>query len=98
MNLSKPAIMTFAIVICVSAAALAQDNSPFATQDPLAQALQRSPVFVGKTLQSRIDGGALERIAQREPPDRPMKIAVVNQRSEERRVGKECRSRWSPYH
>ena len=21
-----------------------------------------------------------------------------NQRSEERRVGKECRSRWSPYH
>ena len=24
--------------------------------------------------------------------------AVVWQRSEERRVGKECRSRWSPYH
>ena len=25
--------------------------------------------------------------------------AVINQnRSEERRVGKECRSRWSPYH
>ena len=23
---------------------------------------------------------------------------VVNIRSEERRVGKECRSRWSPYH
>src|SRR2546427_7478588 len=23
---------------------------------------------------------------------------VVNERSEERRVGKECRSRWSPYH
>ena len=23
---------------------------------------------------------------------------VANQRSEERRVGKECRSRWSPYH
>ena len=22
----------------------------------------------------------------------------VNERSEERRVGKECRSRWSPYH
>ena len=25
-------------------------------------------------------------------------IAVVGSRSEERRVGKECRSRWSPYH
>src|SRR2546425_3273103 len=24
--------------------------------------------------------------------------AVVTKRSEERRVGKECRSRWSPYH
>ena len=23
---------------------------------------------------------------------------VINSRSEERRVGKECRSRWSPYH
>ena len=23
---------------------------------------------------------------------------VTNDRSEERRVGKECRSRWSPYH
>src|SRR2546422_11344215 len=25
-------------------------------------------------------------------------LAVHQQRSEERRVGKECRSRWSPYH
>ena len=27
-----------------------------------------------------------------------IKIAGRNIRSEERRVGKECRSRWSPYH
>ena len=25
-------------------------------------------------------------------------LAAINDRSEERRVGKECRSRWSPYH
>ena len=25
-------------------------------------------------------------------------VAVIGFRSEERRVGKECRSRWSPYH
>ena len=25
-------------------------------------------------------------------------LYIVNHRSEERRVGKECRSRWSPYH
>ena len=26
------------------------------------------------------------------------KIMTIEARSEERRVGKECRSRWSPYH
>ena len=25
-------------------------------------------------------------------------VVALNDRSEERRVGKECRSRWSPYH
>ena len=25
-------------------------------------------------------------------------VLLLRQRSEERRVGKECRSRWSPYH
>ena len=25
-------------------------------------------------------------------------VAFISFRSEERRVGKECRSRWSPYH
>ena len=28
----------------------------------------------------------------------PVFISVFAGRSEERRVGKECRSRWSPYH
>src|SRR2546430_8946638 len=28
----------------------------------------------------------------------PAEAAGMRQRSEERRVGKECRSRWSPYH
>ena len=30
--------------------------------------------------------------------DGEVDIYKVNTRSEERRVGKECRSRWSPYH
>ena len=30
--------------------------------------------------------------------ERRQKIAIFLERSEERRVGKECRSRWSPYH
>ena len=28
----------------------------------------------------------------------PIKLTKIQERSEERRVGKECRSRWSPYH
>ena len=28
----------------------------------------------------------------------PVKRRIMDMRSEERRVGKECRSRWSPYH
>src|SRR2546422_2273849 len=31
-------------------------------------------------------------------PEEPPKRLIVVGRSEERRVGKECRSRWSPYH
>ena len=30
--------------------------------------------------------------------DRTITIFMIGDRSEERRVGKECRSRWSPYH
>ena len=30
--------------------------------------------------------------------DVPVVITTPAERSEERRVGKECRSRWSPYH
>ena len=33
-----------------------------------------------------------------EPNGRPAKNEFEEWRSEERRVGKECRSRWSPYH
>src|SRR2546422_7475048 len=36
-------------------------------------------------------------IAGRPPVNAEIK-ALVTRRSEERRVGKECRSRWSPYH
>src|SRR2546430_3649938 len=38
-----------------------------------------------------------EEIERREG-DRERQIRRLRRRSEERRVGKECRSRWSPYH
>src|SRR2546428_13596067 len=42
--------------------------------------------------------GGLVRKALRMPDFRAYAIKVDKPRSEERRVGKECRSRWSPYH
>ena len=32
------------------------------------------------------------------PGMNPENVVAYHRRSEERRVGKECRSRWSPYH
>src|SRR3712207_7605936 len=56
----------------------------------------------------RLEGGlrgVLERLERRDrPSDRERRHAddllgpADGRRSEERRVGKECRSRWSPYH
>ena len=39
----------------------------------------------------RVTQGLLERFG-------PERVVDMPPRSEERRVGKECRSRWSPYH
>jgi len=38
------------------------------------------------------------RVVQFTPPGSGTSIQFGSLRSEERRVGKECRSRWSPYH
>ena len=47
---------------------------------------------IQKNIQSIIEGFDI-------PDDNKMDvIKKINFRSEERRVGKECRSRWSPYH
>ena len=54
-----------------------------------------APAFVVATIGSRqVDAGAVERLAAAERERRRPR----SERSEERRVGKECRSRWSPYH
>src|SRR2546429_8507036 len=43
-------------------------------------------------VEQAIEPAAVDAVALALPPD------VPEVRSEERRVGKECRSRWSPYH
>jgi len=44
--------------------------------------------------------GHLQKVAFMSKPQANAKVMVTEEdfRSEERRVGKECRSRWSPYH
>ena len=43
-------------------------------------------------------GGGSAAAGAAEEETRPVKRGAAEDRSEERRVGKECRSRWSPYH
>ena len=43
--------------------------------------------------------GCAANMGERYTKDRPItNVTTTTKRSEERRVGKECRSRWSPYH
>ena len=66
-------------------------------------------VFSGQPYPDLDEGVALTKVPSldlyREPDpfrtprrSRPLPGASLRRRSEERRVGKECRSRWSPYH
>ena len=54
-----------------------------------------------KTLARTAEGETLVRELDESlshPPESLNRLSPAEQRSEERRVGKECRSRWSPYH
>ena len=55
-----------------------------------------------QTAEARVPGQKLPRVPvwgyQNEADPEVMKFQIEQARSEERRVGKECRSRWSPYH
>ena len=59
-----------------------------------------------KEFNETLTGGKIAKIAQPENDELLLTIKnfrnqyrlLISARSEERRVGKECRSRWSPYH
>ena len=55
--------------------------------------------YLQQQLQQNQKGyNAFTQEALRQGPSTWLKLREQQQRSEERRVGKECRSRWSPYH
>ena len=51
-----------------------------------------------KTIREWMDAGNLEYKSIGKRKIRKTRKSYIDARSEERRVGKECRSRWSPYH
>ena len=55
--------------------------------DQMAELFQRDKSTISRHIKNIFTEGELKR-----------EEVVANFRSEERRVGKECRSRWSPYH
>src|SRR3989442_15265544 len=54
--------------------------------------------LVGVVFVLDADAGAESRVGEVGDVPRRVDVRVARARSEERRVGKECRSRWSPYH
>ena len=53
--------------------------------------------IISLTVRRFIESGYFDKLLVLVPEDR-LKYTKKRSRSEERRVGKECRSRWSPYH
>ena len=57
-----------------------------------------SGLLAGMTMPSTVLSPMTAYAAEIQPEEKPPLYEEVKDRSEERRVGKECRSRWSPYH
>src|SRR6266487_5442281 len=66
------------------------------TVDQLAKASKQSVANTSQHLQGLHAAGLVSR--ERDGTKVRYELAGQEVRSEERRVGKECRSRWSPYH
>ena len=65
----------------------------------LDEAGEREVLAQGMPLEAVIGEQAAQvGMAREQDPVEVVGLALVPVRSEERRVGKECRSRWSPYH
>ena len=54
--------------------------------------------YIKQELQDHMEDQIAENMKAGMDHEQAEKEAVRDMRSEERRVGKECRSRWSPYH
>ena len=73
-----------------------------AVLDPSREAILDTPVIVDASENQLADGRIQDFLVNFYPIIRDfpqwLQVLLDRSRSEERRVGKECRSRWSPYH
>src|ERR1035437_11037481 len=94
----SPAFVALAVAVLAATAVC----SPLGAQSPPASTDSAALVREARRLTARADTLELgSAVARREAVDllRNAAASYANAgRSEERRVGKECRSRWSPYH
>ena len=58
----------------------------------------RNPIKLAVVARPNTEDKSTEPHAAQPIPKNPINVPIKLNRSEERRVGKECRSRWSPYH
>ena len=86
--MKRKTITHAARLLCVLALAMTMTTAAFAADPP--EPAQPSPCYPTAVTRSE-DGGGIT-------GGRLGGFRRVGGRSEERRVGKECRSRWSPYH
>src|SRR2546429_5879599 len=78
-------VQTCALPICAVSWAFDQPIETVAVEGRFQRV---APVDVERVVKEKVHGAGLLSVD----------LAAVRRRSEERRVGKECRSRWSPYH
>ena len=91
-------VLFFAFVFRVAWVAYAGVQPRFAS-DPSAYLLQGETLARGEGyVNPLVDIANVTRRAHHEPLEAASPSSFYPPRSEERRVGKECRSRWSPYH
>src|SRR5260370_10404852 len=87
---SVTGVQTCALPICLMISAFAKGGA-ILSEPRYTDAARRAADFVLARLYDPKTGILLRRYRQQD-------AAIPGFRSEERRVGKECRSRWSPYH
>ena len=75
-------------------------GEPIQADAALLASLEDARIVAGARVRLRRTGGGVRVVSDASGAEEPVVLPddVAHRRSEERRVGKECRSRWSPYH